>query len=239
MVSRQLLDAVLADVRRHCQARGYREGPGVNNFVPHDAVAAFGMAELLVASGFDRYLAIAPEGHIYGYFFERLGAPVLSVFTDYPPTRCAAEDDLGAVAGQRVLLIEDDVIGGRTLRLVVEHVQQFSPASLALYLGHTKGIQHLRNVPAEIARVFVAEDCLSPDPWPELEQRFEEFFGRCLGVQPHPAEHVASADPPREGRKDAAPRFFPREPAAARWSFDHKGLPLALRLPDPQGVRRV
>jgi hypothetical protein len=179
MVPRQLLDAVLAGVRRHCQARGYREGPGVNNFVPHDAVAAFGMAERLVAARFDHYLAVAPEGHIYGYFFERLGIPVLSVFTDYPPTQVSAEDDLRAVEARRVLLIEDDVIGGRTLRLVVEHLRQFSPGSLALYLGHTKGIQHLRNVPAEIARVFVAEDCLGPDSRPESERRFVAFFGRC------------------------------------------------------------
>jgi hypothetical protein len=184
MVSRKVLDAVLSDVRRHCQARGYREGPGINNFVPHDAVAAFGMADLLVQSGFDHYLAIAPEGHIYGYFFERLGVPVLSVFTDYPPTRCSAEDDLRAIEGRRVLLVEDDVIGGRTLRLVIEHLRQFSPGSLALYLGHIRGIQHLRNVPAEIGRTFVAEDCLSLDARPELERRFEEFFRRCMGGGP-------------------------------------------------------
>jgi hypothetical protein len=178
MVSRRLLNGVLADVRRHCQGRGYHEGPGVNNFAPHDAVAAFGMAELLTRTRFDHYLAIAPEGHIYGYFFERLGVPVLSIFTDYPPTRCLAEDDLRAVEGRRVLLIEDDVIGGRTLRLVVEYLRQFSPGSLILYLGHTKGIQHLRNVPVEIEKVFVAEDCLSVEARPGLEQRFEDFFGR-------------------------------------------------------------
>jgi hypothetical protein len=196
MVARQLLDAVLADVRRHCETRGYREGPGINNFVPHDAVAAFGMAELLVADGFDRYLAIAPEGHIYGYFFERLGVPALSVFTDYPPTRVTDEDDLRLIEGRQVLLIEDDVIGGRTLRLVVEHLRQFSPGSLALYLGHTKGIQHFRNVPAAIERVFVAEDSLTLDAQPDLERRFKEFFGRCLGVgpslvEPHSAPHPA------------------------------------------------
>ncbi|MBY0233184.1 MAG: hypothetical protein K2W96_28205, partial [Gemmataceae bacterium] len=70
MVPRELLDAVLADIRRHCEAKGYREGEGVNNFVPHDAVAAFGMARLLIAAGFDHYLAIAPEGHVYGWFLE-------------------------------------------------------------------------------------------------------------------------------------------------------------------------
>lgn len=178
MVTRTVLEAVLAGVRRHCEGWGYREGSGVNNFAPHDAVAAFGMAERLLTAGFDRFLAVAPEGHIYGYFFERLGARVLSVFTDYPPTRVTAEDDLGIITGQRVLLIEDDVIGGRTLRLVAEHLRAFAPASLAVYLGHTKGVQHLRNVPPEFGQVFVAEDCLNWDDRPELERRFEEFFGR-------------------------------------------------------------
>lgn len=73
MTTRRVLDAVLADVRRHCQAKGYRERAGVNNSVPHDAVAAFGMAKLLANRGFEHYVAVAPEGHIYGYSFEHLG----------------------------------------------------------------------------------------------------------------------------------------------------------------------
>src|SRR5436853_2509970 len=117
MIHRPILNAVLAQVRQHCQNKGYQEGPGVNNFAPHDGVGAFGMAQLLTALQFDRYLAVAPEGHIYGFFFERLTVPVLSIFTDYPPTHCFAETDLRAIQDQRVLLIEDDIIGGRTLRL--------------------------------------------------------------------------------------------------------------------------
>jgi hypothetical protein len=177
MVPKTLLDPVLADVRRHCEARGYREGEGVNNFVPHDCVAAFAMAKLLAGSGeFDHYLAVAPEGHIYGYFFERLGVNVLSVFTNYPPTRCESADDLTVLQGGRVVLIEDDVIGGRTLRLVVAFLKQFSPRSLSLYLGHTKGIQHLRNVPEEITRTYLAEDVLDWRSRQVNEEAFGEFF---------------------------------------------------------------
>ena len=122
--------------RRHCEAKGYREGDGVNNFAPHDPVAAFAMARALLGSNrFDRFVAVAPEGHIYGYFFERLGAEVLEVFTDYPPTRCASRDELSVLKGARVLLIEDDVIGGGTLRLVAGHLRQFSPAALAVTGG--------------------------------------------------------------------------------------------------------
>ncbi len=176
MVPRELLDRVLADVRRHCEGKGHREGPGVNNFVPHDCVAAFAMARLLVGSGdFDHFVAVAPEGHIYGYFLERLGAKMLSVFADYPPTRCESQDDLSVLQGRRVLLVEDDVIGGRTLRLVVGHLHQFAPRSLLLYLGHTRGIQHLGNVPEEIGKVYLAEDCLDWGRREADERDFVEF----------------------------------------------------------------
>lgn len=70
------------------RAKGYVEGRWLNPLVPMDCIAAWAMARQLTESGqFDRYLAIAPEGHVYGYFFERLGVPVLSVFVDYPPRR--------------------------------------------------------------------------------------------------------------------------------------------------------
>lgn len=180
----QLYTAVCEDVRRHCMAKGYREGAGVNNFIPHDAVAAFGMARLL-AGKFDRYVAVAPEGHIYGYFFERLGVPVLSVFTDYPPTLCRSEDDLSVLENQRVLLIEDDVVSGRTLQLVVDYLGQFRPALLGLYLGHSIGVQHLNNVPGQIEKnsVFHAEFMLSPNHWRELDVEFPKFFKSILAAR--------------------------------------------------------
>jgi hypothetical protein len=179
MVPRDVLDRVLADVRRHCQEKGYREGNGVNRFVPHDAVAAFAMARLLVGSGeFDRYVAVAPEGHVYGYFLERLGAEVRSVFVGYPPTKCEPVDDLTELRDGRVLLVEDDVIGGGTLRLVIGYLERFSPRSLSLYLGHTSGVQHLRNVPPEIAAVYLAEERLDWRRRDTDEDDFTAFFGR-------------------------------------------------------------
>lgn len=153
----------LADVRQHCRSKGYSEGPGVNNLIPHDCINAFHMARLLIESGeHDCCVAIAPEGHIYGYFFERLGAKVLSVYVDYPPTKLAIVDDLAVIRGKKVLLIEDDVISGLTLRLVIGGLQQYRPCSLSLYLGHCKHVQHVLNVPPEIKNIYIAEDCLDP-----------------------------------------------------------------------------
>ncbi len=180
MIPQELQCRVLEAVQRHCERKGYREGPGVNNFVPHDCVAAFAMARLLVESGeFDCYVAVAPEGHVYGYFLEQRGATVLSVFADYPPTKCESDDDLSILRGGRVLIVEDDVIGGRTLRLVVSHLEQFSPRSLSLYLGHTKGIQHVQNIPKEIVRTYLAEDQLDWRRRDSDENSFVEFFGNC------------------------------------------------------------
>lgn len=174
---KKIYSSVCEDVQRHCIAKGYREGDGVNNFIPHDSLAAFGMAKLL-SGKFDYYVAVAPEGHIYGYFFEQLGIPMLSVFTDYPPTQCTSEENLTVLENQRVLLIEDDVISGRTLQLVVDYIGQFKPASMALYLGHNVGIQHLENVPSAIERnqIYIAERSLSQNDWNMLEKAFVEFF---------------------------------------------------------------
>jgi hypothetical protein len=173
----RLYSAVCEDVHQHCVGKGYQEGSGVNNFTPHNAVAAFGMAKLL-AGKFDQYVAVAPEGHIYGYFFERLGVPLISVHTDYPPTTCKTESDLSLLTNQRVLVIEDDVISGRTLQIVVDLLQTFRPTSLSLYLGHNIGIQHLENVPEVIGRdsVYIAERSLDQMEWKNLDAEFEAFF---------------------------------------------------------------
>ena len=109
MLSEQLLEWVVADVRRHVRrSKGYEEGPWVNPLAPVDCVAAFSMARLLAGRGlFDHCIAVAPAGHVYGYFFERLGVPVLSVHVGYPPRRVEVLDDLAVVRGGHVLLREE------------------------------------------------------------------------------------------------------------------------------------
>lgn len=173
-----ITNRVVAEVQRHCQSKGYSEGQGVNNFVPHDSVAAFQMARFLVGrKTFDHIIAIEPEGHIYGYFLECLGANVLSIYTDPPPaTTVKVTEDLSRICGGKILLIEDDVISGSTLRLVLAAVGKYDPRSLSLYLGHAKCFQRLQNVPSEFANIYVAEDCLEPRDRQRYEDEFEEFF---------------------------------------------------------------
>lgn len=118
MISPDVLQSINKAIRRHVQSKGDADSPWQNPLVPQDCVAAFAMAKLLTQKQFDHYLAVAPEGHVYGFFFERLGARVLSVFVDYPPRRLESRDDLTVIQGGRVLILEDDVISGVTLQLV-------------------------------------------------------------------------------------------------------------------------
>jgi hypothetical protein len=178
MISQQLMEKVLWDVQQHVRkSKGYEQGPWVNPLVTADSVYAFAMAHLLVERKvFDYCVAVAPEGHAYGYFFERLGASVLAVHVDYPPRACAALDDLAPLRGQRVLIVEDDVVSGLTLRLVVSALRRYKPRSLDLFLGRPKADQLLENVPPEIGTVYVAEDTLDPRLRGVYELSFAAFF---------------------------------------------------------------
>jgi len=178
MLPQELLDRVLADVKLHCRrSKGYEEGGWVNPLVPYDSVSAFTMAQFLRTKGvFDHCIAVAPEGHVYGYFFEKLDVPVLSVHVDYPPRRFEALDDLTVIGDQRVLLLEDDTVSGLTLRLVVDALLEYSPQSLGLYLGRAKEDQCLERVPPEITSVYLAEDDLDPALRESHENEFAAFF---------------------------------------------------------------
>ena len=66
------MQRVVADVSRHVRSsKGYEVQSYVNPLTPMDSVSAFAMARLLVEeNAFDVCVSVAPEGHIYGYFFE-------------------------------------------------------------------------------------------------------------------------------------------------------------------------
>jgi hypothetical protein len=135
------------------------------------------MARYIVQDvGFDHYIVVAPEGHIYGYFFSRIGIQPLSVSVDYPPTKLVGIDDMLQIAGGSVLIIEDDVIGGGTLRITVSELIKCKPHRLSLFLGHSKMFQHFENIPKEIEQVYIAEDRLSKTDYAHREQGFIEEF---------------------------------------------------------------
>ena len=179
MVPQQLLDKVATDVLRHCrESKGYDDSPGVNALVPVDSVDAFAMAKSLTAeNAYDYCVSVTPEGHVYGYFFEKFGATVLSVYVDYPPTRCEVLDDLSVLQDQRVLILEDDVISGITLRFTIDALMAHDPTSLALFLGRSKEFNLLENVGPEINKIHMAEDYLDSEQRNDYETEFIDYFG--------------------------------------------------------------
>jgi hypothetical protein len=177
MISKRLINRVSDGVQRHCIKKGYKRGPNWNPLTPWDSVAALAMADYLIGSDlFDEYIAIAPEGHVYGYFFEKHEAQVLSVCVDYPPKHVQMVDDLSGIYNRRVLLIEDDIISGISLSLVVQALAEYSPQSISLYLGRSIESQQLQNVPPSITNVCLAEKLLPPSDRAQRETRFIEFF---------------------------------------------------------------
>lgn len=175
---------VLAEIKGYCLNKGARPGKGVNNFVPHDCVSAFAMAKFLVTKvGFDHYISVGPEGHIYSYFFETIGITPLSVSVNYPPTELQIIDNLSQITGGRTLIIEDDIIGGATLRIITHALIIHKPASLYLFLGHRKSLQHLHNVPHEIQKIYIAEDFLEDRDYDKHETAFINYFKEGLPVK--------------------------------------------------------
>lgn len=129
MLSKKQFDRLQKVVRRHCREKGYQRSPLFNPMVPYDPVAVFMMAKHLTQGvTFNHYIAVAPEGHVYGYFFEHFGAEVRAVFVDYPPRQFQEVDDLSVIRGQDALILEDDVISGITLNLVVKGSKNIRPA---------------------------------------------------------------------------------------------------------------
>jgi hypothetical protein len=47
-------------------------------------------------------------------------------------------------------------------RLTLEHLESNVPGALSLYLGQTRGISSIENVPDAIEEVYLAEDLLDP-----------------------------------------------------------------------------
>ncbi len=72
MVPRTLMERVLSNVDRHVRAsRGYEVESFINPLTPGDSVAAFPMASSLTAQkAFNVCVSVAPEGHVYSYFFQ-------------------------------------------------------------------------------------------------------------------------------------------------------------------------
>ncbi|WP_182869103.1 phosphoribosyltransferase [Stieleria mannarensis] len=180
MIEQEFMHDLANRIENHVRnSKGFEEDSFVNPFSPVDSVSAFAAARRIIAEhNHDVFIAVAPEGHVYGFFFEHFGASVLSVHVGYPPRECSVLDDLSAIRGRRVLIIEDDVASGTTLRLVLDAIQDAGPESIDLFLGRRKHQQILENIDLRINRTYLPEDILQAEQQAVYEADFVRAFSR-------------------------------------------------------------
>lgn len=132
-----------------------------NPHYPSDALAAFQAAQQAVKENFDVALIVGPEGFAYEPYFQDLGLATLAVNIPESginePRVIKIFDDLSALTGKRVLVVEDDVRTGATLQKLLEQLAPHDPKYLGLYLGQPEKYQKTANIPTNFANVYMAQ----------------------------------------------------------------------------------
>lgn len=133
-----------------------------NEHLPNSYLTAFRSAQEAARQGYDIVVIVGPEGFAYEPIFEDLGLPALAFDvpeSDYGGDRSVKVlDDLVQIEGKRVLVVEDDVRSGATLRKLLEVLAPHSPKELGLYLGARRSYQVFQNIPPQFQRVHFTED---------------------------------------------------------------------------------
>jgi hypoxanthine phosphoribosyltransferase len=128
---------------------------------PHSHVASFRSAQKALKGKYDFALIVGPEGFAYEPIFLDLGIKTIAVNipeADFGGKRSITFfDDLTQIRGKRVLVIEDDVQSGATLRKLVEELKPYAPKNLGLYLGIPAGRQMTENIPHDFKKVYMTE----------------------------------------------------------------------------------
>jgi orotate phosphoribosyltransferase-like protein len=94
-------------------------------------------SELLNKKSFDVAVGIAREALTYSCLLEQLGGKVINLLIKEEEDRAYYPlDDLSVIKDKRVLVLEDDVVTGKTIQKVHEILLKNKPASLELYIGN-------------------------------------------------------------------------------------------------------
>lgn len=154
--------AIMAMARYDEAGRELASARKVNNrHVPHSYTASFRNAQRAMRGKYDVALIVGPEGFAYEPIFKDLGLPTVAINipeADFGGKRTLkAFDDLAQLKGKSVLVVEDDIQSGATLKKLLEELQPHRPKRLGLYLGSQAHFQMLDNVPSTFKRVYVTE----------------------------------------------------------------------------------
>ena len=157
-----------------------------HEYSPHSYTAAFHTAKRALADGYDAALIVGPEGFSFQPIFEDLDVPTVAINipeADFDGERTlVAFDDLSQLKGKRVLVVEDDVRSGATLKKVLEALEGHRPAHLGIFLGSYSFAQKKENIPAEFKDVYSTDTKVADgEIFIEHLQNRENLFKRKLG----------------------------------------------------------
>ncbi len=168
-------ESVLITARYKKEGEEAARRRNVENFhYPSNPLAAFDAARKAVGEDFDAALIVGPEGFAYEPYFRDFGLPTAAV--NIPESgedesrTIRLFDDASTLRGKRVLVVEDDVHTGATLRKLLEWLMPQNPARLGLYLGQPEQFQRVTKIPQAFAAVYLAEEN------PASGKIFEEYL---------------------------------------------------------------
>ncbi len=139
---------------------------------------------------YDLCVAIAAKGLRAGYFFELFGMPLIIADThlrrrgqerSYTEHRWLGEIEPAWIRDKRIIVVDNDIVTGRTLKRVAKELSRFDPKSLAVALTDSVMdspclVRNLDNVPAKYEKLHL---CSHYDPMKLGEAT--NFALRCLG----------------------------------------------------------
>lgn len=166
----------LARARYHETGLKFAAARKIQNIhMPISHLHSFSVAKQAEEAVYDVALIVGPEGFAYEPFFHDFDIPTVAVNIpedDYGGERTLTLlDDLSCLKGKRVLVVEDDIQSGATLRKLLEAIRVQKPEALGLYLGQPSYIQKLENVPEGFEQIYV-----SPKDTAQEEKAFQDYL---------------------------------------------------------------
>lgn len=139
-----------------------------NEHIPHDYLASFETAVSAAKEGYDYALIVGPEGLAYAPMFLDLGIPIKVV--NIPESTGSKRSfkaffKMRELKNKRVLVVEDDIHTGLTLKKLLEKFGKNTPAKLGLFLGSNPYHQWEYNIPPEFQHIHMTSrhDRRSPE----------------------------------------------------------------------------
>jgi hypoxanthine phosphoribosyltransferase len=120
---------------------------GLNRFLKEKQVKHTGVSLILdyfayareISQNYDLGIAIAEGGYTTSYPFVKMGLPVMDVNmkkigrgASWKPK---SNYDSGNIPGKKVLILEDDIVTGKTLKRACREISKFNPAEIAVCLS--------------------------------------------------------------------------------------------------------